>query len=158
MTPPTGCNRKRSTAELPGSHTPLLTHAQPSHPAAASEEASHLTKSKSKAPSFFSYNLCSTQRPGAGAAHLLSHGRLFRSPTMHCGRKAPLSVGFPRPAPWSRLPFKPRDGTRVSCLGRRILYPRRPQGSPKWPGVHQINLPAFPPEPSEVNPGLTSLL
>ena len=104
-----GCNRKRSTAELSGSHTPLLTHAQPSHPAAASEEASHLTKSKSKAPSFFSYNLCSTQRPGAGAAHLLSHGRLFRSPTMHCGRKAPLSVGFPRRAPWSRPPFKPTD-------------------------------------------------
>ena len=145
MTQLRGWNRKRSTAELPGSHTALLTHAQPSHPAAASEEASHLTKSKSKAPSFFSYKLYSTQRPGVVAAQL--RPSLPQPPPCTAARKAPLSVGFPRQAYWSGRPFKPTDWPRFSFLGRRILSPWRPQGRPKWPVVHQINLLLFHPSP-----------
>ena len=47
--------------------------------------------------------------------------------TMDCTHQAPLSMGFPRHAHWSGLPFpSPRDlsdpGIQVSCIGRRIPY------------------------------------
>ena len=73
----TGWNRKRSTAELPGSHTALLTHAQPSHPVAASEEA-HISLSPRVRLPLSSLTTCT---PHSGLALLLrSYGRLFRNP------------------------------------------------------------------------------
>ena len=59
---------------------------------------------------------------------LLNHVWLFATPwTVAC--QAPLSIEFSRQEYWSGLPLPspgdlpwPRDRTRVSCIGRHILY------------------------------------
>ena len=48
--------------------------------------------------------------------------------SIDCNRQSPLSMGFPRQESWSGLHFLsrgsslPRDQTRISCIGRRVLY------------------------------------
>ena len=64
----------------------------------------------------------------AVVVQLLSHVWLFVTPWI-VAHQAPLSMGFPKQKYWSELPFpsprdlpNPGDQTRVSCIGRRILY------------------------------------
>ena len=74
---------------------------------------------------------------------LFSHSvRLFATPWT-VAHQAPLSVRFPKQESWSGLPFlpprgssRPRDWTRVSCIGRWILYTEPPE-SPQL-GVREV--------------------